>query len=440
MRFTDRSIAALKPKATLYEVWEDGRTGLGVRVSPKGRKSWNYMYRFNGKARRMTLGTYPAVSLASARVKHASAKELLAKGTDPGALHVEKRRAERLAETVNDIAEEYLEKWARPRKRSAGEDERILNKDVLPAWGTRKAKDIRRRDVILLLDTIVERGAPIGANRTLGVIRRMFNFAISRDLLDTTPVAMVRPPAKENQRERVLSPEEIRIFWKGLDEGPISPGICLALKLQLVTAQRKGESIGAALSEFDLEEEKVWIIPPERSKNGKTHRVPLTPLAVTLIEQARAVARQDEIARAKNLPGAEAREPKWLFPSPRGDVPVKPQAVNQALYRACMPIDERPKAARLSKKPAIGLTGIVPHDLRRTAASNMAALGINRLVISKILNHVENSVTAIYDRHGYDAEKRHALEAWAAHLEGILSGKPKAADNVIRLATAGETA
>ncbi len=114
-----------------------------------------------------------------------------------------------------------------------------------------------------------------------------------------------------------------------------------------------------------------------------------------------------------------------------------PQAVNQALYRACMPISERPKAARLSNKPAIGLSGIVPHDLRRTAASNMAALGIARLVISKILNHVETSVTAIYDRHGYDSEKRHALETWAAHLDGILSGKPKA-DNVVTLATAGD--
>ena len=92
---------------------------------------------------------------------------------------------------------------------------------------------------------------------------------------------------------------------------------------------------------------------------------------------------------------------------------------------------------RYSKNPAIGLTNIVPHDLRRTAASGMAALGINRLVISKILNHVETSVTSIYDHHGYDAEKRHALEVWAAHLEGILSGKPKP-DNVVQLAAAGE--
>ncbi len=141
------------------------------------------------------------------------------------------------------------------------------------------------------------------------------------------------------------------------------------------------------------------------------------------------------IEEAQALAGSS----QWLFPSPRGDEPVKPQAVNQALYRACLPPDKRPKAARLAEKPAVGLTGIVPHDLRRTAASNMAALGINRLVISKILNHVENSVTAIYDRHGYDAEKRHALEAWAAHLEEILSGKPRS-ENVVSLVATREPA
>ncbi len=135
MKLTDRTIKALKPKAGRFEVWEDGRTGLGLRVSPAGRKSWIYMYRFNGKPRRMTLGTYPALGLASARVKHAQAKETLEKGSDPGALHVEKRRAERNAETVQNLVDEYLEKYARPRKRSAAEDERILNKDVLPAWG-----------------------------------------------------------------------------------------------------------------------------------------------------------------------------------------------------------------------------------------------------------------------------------------------------------------
>ncbi len=422
MRFTDRSIAALKPKAERYEVWEDGRTGLGCRVSPKGRKSWVYMYRFNGKARRMGLGTYPAIGLAKVRVMHAGAKEILAKGADPGAHQTERKRAERSAETVFDLADEYLEKWARPRKRSAAEDERMLNKDVLPAWGMRKAKDIRRRDVILLLDGIVDRGAPIAANRTLGVVRRMFNFAIARDLLDATPVAMVKAPAKENQRDRVLSADEIRTLWNGLEDAAMSPAIKLVLKLQLVTAQRKGEIIGAALSEFDFED-KAWTIPAERAKNGIAHKVPLSPPAVALIEEARGLA--------GNSP--------WLFASPRGDGHIDPKAVNHALWRACLPPEKRPKAARYSRSPAIGLTNIVPHDLRRTAASGMTALGINRLVVSKILNHVEKSVTAIYDRHGYDAEKRHALEAWAAHLEEILSSEPKA-DNVVKLAKAAETA
>jgi hypothetical protein len=115
----------------------------------------------------MTLGEYPKTGLADARAKLAEARKLLESGIDPGERGVEQRRAERTAEKVAELAEAYLDKWARPRKRSAAEDERILSKDVLPAWGGRKAKDIARRDVIALLDRIVDRGSPIAANRTL---------------------------------------------------------------------------------------------------------------------------------------------------------------------------------------------------------------------------------------------------------------------------------
>jgi len=418
MRFTDRSITALKPKAERYEVWEPNRAGLGVRVSPAGRKSWIFMYRFGGRPRRMTLGSYPAMGLARARTKHAQAKEQLEKGSDPGTLHVERRRAERHAETVQDLADEYLEKWAKPRKRSAAEDERILNKDVLPEWGRKKAKEIKRRDVILLLDKIVERGAPIQANRTLAVVRKMFNFAVSRDILDATPVAMVRAPAKENQRDRVLTADEMRMFWTGLDEAAMSEGVRLALRLGLATAQRKGEIVGARQSEFDLEE-KIWTIPAERSKNAIAHRVPLSPLAIDLVEQAKALADESD----------------WLFPSPRGDGPITPESVNHALRNALTP--GIPKMKTDVPKPAIALENVTPHDLRRSAASGMASLGIGRLVIGKILNHAESSVTAVYDRHGYDAEKRHALEIWAVHLESIVAEKPKAG-NVVPLAKVSE--
>ena len=183
------------------------------------------------------------------------------------------RHEHRKAETVADLAEEYLEKWARPRKRSAAEDERILNKDVLPAWGKLKARDITRRDAILLLDKIVERGAPIQANRTLAVIRKMFNFAVKRGLIDATPTAVIDAPSKENKRDRVLTKDEMYSLWHGLEDAPASRGVKLAIRLLLVTAQRKGELVAAPQSEFDLEE-KVWTIPAERTKNGMSHRVP----------------------------------------------------------------------------------------------------------------------------------------------------------------------
>jgi hypothetical protein len=169
MRFTDRSIASLKPKAARYEVWEDGRTGFGVRVAPGGRKSWIYMYRFGGKARRMTFGPYPKVSLADARVQFAEAKRKLDIGIDPGAEAVNARHAERRAETVQELVDEYLAKWARSRKRSAAEDERCLNSDVLPYWKHRKAKSITRREVIVCLDRVTVRKlchVPFASSRT----------------------------------------------------------------------------------------------------------------------------------------------------------------------------------------------------------------------------------------------------------------------------------
>ena len=414
MRFTDRGIAALKAKTERYEVWEDGRTGLGCRVSPKGRKTFIFMYRFDGRARRMGLGTYPLISLASARVKHSRARSALSKGIDPGAQQVAQKQTERNAETVAELIDEFLEKWARPRKRSAAEDERKLKKEVLPIWGKRKARDITRRDVIKMLDGIVERGAPIQANRTLAVVRKMFNFALARDIVDATPVAMVKAPAKENQRDRILSADEARIFWSGLGEAPMEDGTKIVLKLELVTAQRKGEIARAAQAEFDFEE-GVWTIPADHSKNGKAHRVPLSPLALELIEDAKVIAGDSD----------------WLFPSPRGGGSITPHAVNRALMKAMRPTAKRPT-------PAIELENVTPHDLRRTAASGMTALGINRLVVAKILNHAESGVTAIYDRHSYDAEKRHAMDVWASHLESILGDKPKAAGNVFRLAVAGE--
>jgi integrase len=408
MRFTDRTVSTLKAKLKRYEVWEDSRTGFGVRVSPRGTKSWIYMYRFEGKARRMTLGTYPQMSLADANLKVAEAKKTLSKGRDPGFELVSERQTERQAETVDDLAHEYLEKYARPRKRSAHEDQRCLEKDVLPHWGKRKAKTITRREAIVLLDRIVDRGSPIMANRTLAVARRMFQFGVERDLFEHNPFIGIKPPSKEVRRDRVLNDDEIRAFWCGLDNAKMPDQVRLALKLLLLTIQRRSEVTEATWSEIDLAN-GIWILSGERTKNGKAHTVPLSEPARGLLGQIKALGGGSE----------------WLFPSSRIEGrPIDRAAVNHRL------------AENLD---IIGVSAVRPHDLRRTGASQMTAMGISRLVVSKILNHTDREITGIYDRHTYDAEKRHALDAWGQRLMEIVSGE-RAAANVVPLAARGKPA
>jgi integrase len=415
MRFTDRSIAALKPKADRYEIWEDGRTGLGIRVASSGRKSFIYMYRFDGKPRRMTLGLYPKLSLANAHVLHAKATEVKERGVDPGAAHVAQRQAERSAETIEDLIDEYLEKYARPNKRSADADERALRKEVGSIWGRRKASSISRRDIIKLLDDLVDRGSPVMANRLLAAVRRMFAFAVERDILSASPCIGVRAPTKETPRDRVLSATELREFWNGLDAAKMSQPVRLALRFMLVTLQRRVEVMEASWAEFDLTE-KVWEIPAQRTKNNQAHQVPLSSLAIDLLEEIKnASSDLEEIKEAKS-------DSDWLFPSPRGNRPMAPEAASHALR---------------NNLKSIGVERVTPHDLRRTGASNLTAMGVPRLVVSKLLNHAEGGVTSIYDRYQYFAEKRHALDSWGTRLMEIVSGKP-AAENVVKFAAVGE--
>jgi len=348
------------------------------------------MYRHEGKARFLTLGEYPRMTLADAHKAHADAMKKVEQGIDPGAEAVAERAEDRQAPTVAFLADEYLEKWAKPRKRSWREDERILGKDVLPEWGRRKAREITRRDVIRLLDGIVDRGAGIMANRTLATIRKMFNFAVSRDIVAVSPCLAVSAPAPEQRRDRVLTTDEIRALWHGLAGAKMAEGTKFALKLQLVTAQRKVEIVSATWEEIDFTD-KWWTIPPEKAKNKMAHRVPLSPLALELLQAA------------KNIVG----DSPWIFPSPQTDRHITPEAVDHAIRRHGL--------------EHLGFTFWV-HDLRRSAASHMTGMGISRLVVSKILNHVERGITAVYDRHNYDKEKRQALEAWGRKLQAIVEG------------------
>jgi integrase len=396
MKFTDKAIKALKPKTERYLVLEENAHGqgtLGMRISPVGRKSWVFVYFFQGRPRMYTLGVYPEKTVAEAHQAHADAVMALERGEDPGAKALVEKTALKKAPTMTELAAEYLKQWAKPRKRSWKEDERILNRDVLPGWGTRKAQHITRRDVITLLDGIVDRGAPIAANRTLAVIRKVFNFAVSRDLVETSPCTAVSAPSRERRRERFLDETEIRGLLQRLPQAKMLAQSKLAIKFMLLTAQRCGEVLGAEWSDINLDF-AWWTIPAEKAKNQMAHRVPLSPQALAVLKEVKALNRGEQ----------------FVFPSPRGDKEMTPTVLALAVRRSA----EQFKMEHWT-----------PHDLRRTAASHMTGMGVPRLVVSKILNHVEPGVTAVYDRHSYDSEKREALFAWGKKVAELEKDKPK---------------
>ena len=369
MKLTDSKIRGLRGHTRRYIEWDEG-SGLGVRVSLVGRKSFVFMYRFDGKARMMTLGVFPKLTLAGARTKGVKAKEEVSKGNDPGKNLVERKRDDQKAPTVEGLVEEYLEKWAKPRKRTWKEDERILYKDVTPVIGRRKAKDIKKRDLVLLLDSVVDRGSPASANKTYQVISKMFNFAVSRSILKYSPCVGIEKPSKSVARERILDESEIKSFWKNLEKVPITEGTRLAFKLLLVLGQRRGETVTAAWEEFDLKKQ-VWIIPGKKNKNGKPHKIPLPPLAMELLLEAKELACGSQ----------------WAFPGLTGGKSLNPGTISQAIIK---------------NRETFGIAHFTGHDLRRTAASHMAEAGVYEFHISKVLNHTTSGVTSkVYNLHKY---------------------------------------
>jgi integrase len=411
-RLNDRRIAAL-PIPTLEErqrdYWDDTLRGFGVRVSYGGKRAFVVRYRVGNRLRRLTLGPYPGLLLADARKLAKIAIGDVAHGEDPA----QDKQERRDALTFKYLTTSYLE-VAKKRHRRWDEEERIINKDLLPQFGHRLLIDIRRRDVRELVEDIArKRDAPIMANRTLGVLSRMFNFALDREWLEASPAARIPEPGEEKSRDRVLNDEELRTLWLKLEEIakhvepeddeesgderpkvqlPITPATAEAFQIQLLTAQRPGEVRLMRWADVNLES-GWWSIPGALTKNGKPHRVPLSETAVEIL-----TSRQE---RAK-------KEAKFVFVNRRGVGSIHDRG--------------KKAAAALSKTLTFSFRA---HDLRRTAATRMAEAGVARDHIAKVLNHVETgpSATRVYDRYDYDAEKRAALERWSQRLAAIVEGK-----------------
>ena len=414
---TDTAIRKLRPAAQRYEVRDASRPGFGLRVELDGRKVFFQRFGARGE-RRLTLGTYSrAFGLAEARAAADKARADYGAGLDPINAKLERRRREsaeiearRAARdgrpapgTFADLAERYLrDAWRRQRERTVRENERKLRVEVLPTWGVRRVEEIRRADVLRLVEQSRERGG-VCSNRTLALVRTVFQYAVDREEMDANPALRIprRYLFAEKPRERVLTRDELRAILAVVDElGPVVGG---AFRLILATAQRPGEVLRIRWDEIGRDEGGFfWQLPDELAKNGRGHRVPLSRQAMTVLDILR--------------PMTDSTPWVLASPSPMVDGPV------QWLSHA---------AVRLRRKSEV--SDFTPHDLRRTAATLMGERGVRPDVIERVLNHVPAKIARTYNRATYDAEKRQALAILGDLIESIARGE-EARSNVVRLA------
>jgi integrase len=373
LALTDRFVANVKATSQI-DYFDEKTKGLSLRVSP-GAKTWTFHYRWQGKRARATLGSYPATSLGEARTRAIEARGAVEAGNDP-------RHRSTGAETVAGLVESYITGHV-VRLRSRKDAVRRLRKNIVPVIGGVKLAELHRRDATRVIDTVMKRDAPIEAARAFEDLRAMLRWAVARGDLDHNPIDGMRKPATSKPRERVLSEEEIRTLWLGLPQVfAKSPTCQRIIRLCLITAQRVGEVAGMQRSELDLKR-RLWSLPGARTKNGHPHRVPLSERAMEISREAEG--------------GGEA-----IFD-------LSPHAVAKAIGRG-----------------RFGLAPFTSHDLRRTALTEMAKLGVAPIVLGHVANH--RTVTkagmtlAVYVQHQYEAEKRAALDLWADRLSGIIGG------------------
>ena len=376
---TAASVERLRPPAKgQLDIFDRGYPGLALRASYGGSKSFVFFYRIGGKLRRMTLGTFPAMSLSKAREAWRQARQDASEGRDPS----NARQRQRGATDFQNVAEEWLRR-DQAKNRSHDTVKRILNKDVLPVWGHRSIEEINRRDVLDLIDGIADRGAVIMARQVHSHLHRLFKWCVGRGIIELNPVTDLPKPGAAVARDRVLKDAEIVAVWKAAAEvgwpyGPI-------VQLLLVTGARRDEIGGLRWAEIDDAE---ISLSGARTKNGEPHAIPLSSSASTITE---------------TLPHVGKSE--FVFTT-NGNTPVS------GWSKAKKQIDKH------CKIPAWRF-----HDLRRTTSTGMNELGVEPHIVEAVLGHKVKGVAGVYNRAKYEAAKKSALEAWGAHVTALVEGQ-----------------
>lgn len=426
---TDLTIRQTKiPTEDRTELRDSKVSGLVLRITPNGARTWSVFYRnAAGKNRRFTLGDYrpegsiaKGLTLGEARKRAKTVLREVGDGRDPQQEKVDARRAvvtaSRLAgPTFQSVAELWLcseaaKAW-KPKTHS--EFKRIVERELVPVVGDLNPEAVTKKHVRAIYDNIAGRSKSM-AKHTLAVLRLFYQWAAEEDHVDTAPI-MPKRGTQSNKRDRVLEESELRAVWLALDAGigttdteeDLEPEpepdrvdmMAEAFRLMLLTAQRRGEVLSMQWTDVTEEKNGVWwTIPAERHKSGREQRVPLTAPAVEALKRLHSITSSGP----------------WCFPSPKPTSKLphvgNPQKAADRLWEKCK------------------VDGATLHDLRRSAATYMTRLGVPRLQVAKVLGHADADVTGRYDKYAYDAEKRSALERWAAEVLRVVADKQAATE------------
>ncbi len=421
---TVMEVKALKPREADYEVRDEAVTGGYIVVRKSGRLSYVVRYRIGGVSKKLTIGVFDPDDggLTTVRTLARTAQnDLVAArrgaGLDPATAKQQQRRAEeeaaeaaRLAElvaranTFNTICDAYLDdpNIKRLRPVTLGERKRQIDKELRPVWGDRPITSITKKDVKDLLRPIAARG-PVMGNRVFATLRQIFNWAKEEEFIATNPTqGMKQPLEEETERDRVLNDAELAVVWKATEK--LGHPWTAFYRLAILTGARKTELAQAVWSEIDLDK-GTWLLPAARSKNKKPLERPLSPMAVKILR---------ELPRVQGVP--------FIF----GSACAGQQFAKQRLDVAILDVNNGP------------LPGghFVMHDLRRSYATGLQALGVQLEVTERLLGHIgelESGIRKIYQKYTFATEKAEAVAKWADHIAAITGEPAPTQSNVVPL-------
>ena len=395
--------------------------GLTFTLSAKGTAAWVLRYRFGGKARELTLGRYPDITLAKARELAAEARVHIQQGRDV-AREKQKATIERAAaKTLRELAADYMSKaFPHLAANTIKQRRHHIEGVILPKLGSLPAREVMTADVVALVEAVGKKSVNV-AELVFTAVSEIFKHGLARHVVTANPCAGISVSAicgkPEPKRQRLkLTEDELRVIL------PALPGIgaenALAVKIQLATCVRLGELAKAEWAHVDFDRAE-WFVPDQNSKTGRGFTIPLPPAVIGWFRELEPFACGSRFV----LPARQVRRTR----NHGGEVHFEQRAMNAMLHKLCEKLGDKVRR-------------FTPHDLRSTARSHLAALGVNILVAERCLNHSLGGLIAIYDQHDYMTERRAALELWTDFILACEAGRAwlPQGDNVIPLRKAGE--